>query len=157
MNIQVSITHPASPWLQQMTLHVFINLLSFLTGWYETESAPEYLWFLQGWFHESQCQQPFPEATVEPCWHGQFISEFLSCEVSCVIALALVASTCLRCQIQTLDAVGFAPQHEPIMRICVLRFIPEHSPLCFKEEPLTYWSSAELYAHIYNLHWTSIS
>lgn len=133
MNIQVSITHPASPLLQQMTLHLFINLLSILTGWCEAESAPEYLWLLQGWFHESECQQPFPEASTEPCWHGHFISEFLPMKPP-----VKLPSTCLRCQIQTCDAVGFASQHEPIMRICVLRFIPEHSPFCCKDESLTY-------------------
>uniref|UniRef100_A0A8C5UAX7 G protein-coupled receptor 107 n=1 Tax=Malurus cyaneus samueli TaxID=2593467 RepID=A0A8C5UAX7_9PASS len=61
-----------------------------------------------------------------------------SYEASCEIALALVVSTCLRCQIRTPGAVGFAPHHESIMRFCVLRFIPEHSafscPISYKPE-----------------------
>lgn len=124
MNIQVSVTHPAPPLLQQMTLHVFVNLFSFLTGWCEAESAPEYLWLLQGWFHESQCQQPLPESSSEAWRQGSFISEFLPVEPPVTLP-----SACLRCQTQTHGAVGFAAQHEPVMRVCVLRFIPELSLL----------------------------
>lgn len=155
MNIQVSITHPASPLLQQMTLHMFINLLSFLTGWCEAESAPEYLWLLQGWFHESQCQQPFPEASTELWWQGQFISELLPMKPLVELPLPWWPPLVWGVRSKLVILLALLPSMSQLWG-SVYWDLSLSTLHCALRKSL-YWSSAELNAHICKLYWTSIS